>query len=30
VRWHWARALAERIVKIVIHKYSHVSFWNEK
>jgi len=30
VRWHWARALAERMVKIVIHKYSHVSFWNEK
>ena len=29
-RWHWARALADRIVKIVIHKYSHVSFCKEK
>ena len=29
-RWHWARALAERMVKIVIHKYAHVSFWHQQ
>ena len=29
-KWHWARGFAERMVKIVIHKYSHVSFWSEK
>ena len=29
-KWHWAQAFAERMVKIVIHKYSHVSFWSEK
>ena len=27
-KWHWACALAERMVKLVISKYKHVSFWN--